>query len=616
MKLELPVYNLNHSRPIVGHSNFTMLERNSSPCPIDKTLVYRKFELWDYVLKNNLLQSDDKILRAKAWRLMKDKTILAYSSFKMNAKPFKARWMQDIILNDTSDRVLFCACNQFLGKSTTLDVDAATEFMIDHDKGWIGLLVSNSLEQSKHRMDNIKSLLKSANITYQVEETSSTKTGKIDNATKVSLTFYDENGKPKYKNLLICCPHTSSALGYPANNIWLDEVDFWEDVKGGPEHFMNQILIPRTFETGGKIKAYSNPNGKGNLMDVLWRQTDDDGVHVWHRYHFNYWDGHKASQEHFNKVKRGFTKFEVESTLLAMFSDAEGSLLTHDEVYNMLDPDLFDGSGLGRETAWFLDVGVVHDQSVLCGCYIEPNPDSEDMPLLRIFYVHKYPVGYPLSRVVGVGIKDEDGWSEYSAENPTVISVLDKYGYVYMGKKEQPLFAYDATRDEGLTPLFNTADIDCTEIKFSGKFKWHMYQRLQSYSQQGYITRAEDRDINTINNKDGSYQLSKLVVKKTQNKSYRTVHHENENDFDDVCDCLAALTYLHTHPDTRSLSYDIINEHGSVKDEVEEEIQKQQEFLKDLPQDARDELEGQYIPSYFNKDELLDWIDQKRNQYR
>jgi hypothetical protein len=616
MELEIPKQELNHSRPIVGHANFTYLESNSGDCMLDKTIVDKKFELWDYVLKNNLLQSEDKILRAKAWSLMKDKTILAYSSFRMNNKPFKARWMQDIILNDDSSKVLFCACNQFLGKSTTLDVDAATEFMLDHDKGWVGLLVSNSLEQSKHRMDSIKALLKSANITYQVEDTEQTKTGKVDNATRVSLTFFDDKGKPMYKNLLICCPHTSSALGYPANNIWLDEVDFWEDVKGGAEHFMNQVLIPRTFETEGKIKAYSNPNGKGNLMNILWNQVDEEGNPVWHRYHFNYWDGAKASQSHFNKVKRGFNKFQVESTLLALFSDSEGSLLTWDEVHNMVDTELFDVSGLGRETAWFLDVGVVHDQSVLAGCYIEPNPDSEEMPLLRVFYIHKFPVGYPISRVIGAGIKEDDGWADYADENPSVKDTLNKYAYSYMGKKEQPLFAYDATRDEGISPLLNTVGIDCNEVTFSGKLKWHMYERLQTYAQQGYITRAEDRDNNTINNKDASYQLTKLVVKKTQNKSYRTVHHENEDDFDDCADCIAALTYLHTHPDTRSLSYDIINENGSVKEEVEEEIKKQQERMKYLPEDVKKQLEGQYIPSFMSTDELLGWIEQKQKNYR
>lgn len=615
MNLELPTHNINHTRPVVGHSNFTMLERNSQPCMLDKTIVDQKFKLWDYVLKNNLLESKDKMLRAKAWHLMKDKTIRAYATFKKNDKPVKMRWTQDIILNDDYKRVLFCGCNQFIGKSFTLDVDAATTFQIDHGKDWRGIMVSNSLEQAKDRMDCIKFLLKQSNIDYKYKEMRNKNDDK-DSAVQISYTYYDKEKNPKYKTRLICCPHTSSALGHPADGVWLDEIDFWEDVKGGALHFVNQVIIPRTFFTDGFIKAYSNANGKGNLMHILWSQKDEVGNPIWHRYHFNYWDSDNPSQKEFNLKKTGFTKFEIESTLLSVFSDSEGSLLTHDEVYNMIDKELFDGSGLGRETAWFLDVGIVHDQCVLAGCYIEPNPESDEMPLLRAFYVHKYPVGYPLSRVIGAGIKKDDGWDDYADENPTVNDTLNKYSFTYMGHKEQPLFAYDATRDEGLTPLFNTVDIECTEIKFSGKFKWHMYQRLQTYAQQGYITRAEDRDNNTVNNKDGSYQLTKMIVKKTQNKSYRTVHHENENDFDDVPDTLAPLVYLHTHPDTRSLSFDIINETGSIKEEVEKEQLKQQEFLKNLDKETKEKLEGQYIPSYVNKDELLNWIEQKRNNLR
>lgn len=619
MDLELPQYKLNHSKPIVGYGNFSYNMQAATAEPmIDKTIVEKKIKIWLDVVNSGILENGTDYEKAKAYSLLNDKTLFAFVNLKMNMKPFRARWMQDVILSDEGDRILFCGCNQFLGKSTTLDVDATVEFAKDHGKGWIGLLISNSLGQSEHRMSNIKELLRAGNLDYQEEETSETKTGKKDNATKISYTYYDKDGTtPLYKNLLICCPHTSSALGYPADNIWLDEIDFWEDVRGGQKHFIKQVIIPRTFFTKGKIKAYSNPNGKLMMWD-LWNEVDEDGKPIWHRYHFNYWDSDNPSQREFNLNKVDMTKFQIESTLLAIFSNAEGSFLTHEEIYEQIDDELNDKSGEGRETAWFLDVGVVHDQCVLSGCFIEKNRFSETMPLLKIFYVHKYPVGYPISRVIGIdtAIDVNDGWDDYAQDNPTIKQVMDKYSSVYMGKKEQPVFAFDATSNEGLTPLFATVGIDCTPIKFSGGFKWSMYERLQAYSQQRLIKRAIDRDQNTVANKDASYQLTKLIVKKTQNKSYRTVHHENEDDFDDCPDTFAALCYLHTHPDTRTLSYDIINNQGSVKEEVEKEIKRQEEFTKSLSIDTQKKLEGQYVPSFMRNNEFASFIEKKESEYR
>ena len=169
MELELPTYDFVHTRPIHGHANFTYDITNSTDCMVDRTIVEKKRALWDYVLENNLLSSSDPLTRAKAQSLLKDKTIFLYNFAKLNGKPVKTRWSQDIVLSDPHDRVLFCACNQHLGKSTTLDFDASTEFLIDHGRRWVGLLVSGSLTQSQERMRNIKLLLDSMGIDYKTK---------------------------------------------------------------------------------------------------------------------------------------------------------------------------------------------------------------------------------------------------------------------------------------------------------------------------------------------------------------------------------------------------------------------------------------------------------------
>lgn len=604
--LTVPKYELNHSRPVTAMGNFSLAHADCSS-QLDVSIVEQKFKLWDKVIAENLLASEDELVRSKALRLLKDKTILAYANLKFDGVPIKMLYLQDAILSDPSDRILFCGCNQHIGKSFTLNVDAATEFMIDHDKNWIGILVSGSLPQSQFQMDRIKMLLKSSNISYREEETIDTKTGKKDNTTQLSYTFYAKDGKtPLYRNLLICCPHTSSALGYPVDNLWLDEFDFWENCD--QQHFMYQIAIPRTFKTGGKIKVYTNPDGKEKMMYKLWCGKDEFGNSAWHRYQFNYWDKPGANQQEFNKLIIGMTKHQIESTLLAVFTRTEGSFFSSEEIKDMLNIELSqkgDSAGYGKETVWFLDVGSVHDQSVLVGAYKEVNPVVPDIPKINVFWLHKYPVGYPLARVVGVdnAIDANDGWEDYVVDNPPVKEVLAQYSEEVNGVKFNPLFGFDATGNAGMLPLLTVAGIEAMDVTFTGKLKWHMYQRYQYYVQQRFIKRAKERDQNTVRGCDFDYQASKLVVKKDTKTSYKQIHHESEDDLDDCCDATAALVYLIENPDVPSLSFDVIST----------QPEQGQENLVD---NSSSNLNNQYIPSFINKSELTNWIEQREKQMR
>lgn len=594
MKLELPKYNLDYSRPVHGYGNFSLTKSDSQP-HIDDTIIKKKLAMWNHVIKNNLLESPEENVRMQAVQLLRDKTILAYSHFKFDSKPIKMLYLQDAILSDPHDRILFCGCNQHIGKSFTLNVDAATEFIVDHGKNWVGILVSGSLPQSQFQMDRIKMLLKSSTVDYREEETTDTRTGKKDNTTQLSYTFYAKDGKtPLYRNLLICCPHTSSALGYPADNLWLDEFDFWENCD--QEHFLYQVAIPRTFRTKGKIKIYTNPDGKEKMMHKLWCEKKPDGTPAWHRYQFNYWDKPDCSQQDFDKLIIGMTKQRIESTLLAVFTRTEGSFFSSEEIRDMYDPELAqkgDSAGYGKETVWFLDVGSVHDQSVLIGGYKEENPAVPDIPLLYPFYIHKYPVGYPLARVVGIDQVDKnDGWEDYAFDNPSVKETLALYNEDIDGKKYQPLFGFDATGNAGMLPLFQAAKIDAMDITFTGKLKWHMYQRYQYYVQQRFIKRGRERDTNTVRGCDFNYQASKLVVKKDTKTIYKQIHHENEDDLDDTQDAMVGFIHLIENPSAPSLSFTIINE------------------------EEQPELKDQYIPSFINKNELNTWIETRETNLR
>ena len=498
-----------------------------------------------------------------------------------------------------------------------LDIDAATNFIKDHNKEYIGILVSKSLPQSQYQMSRIKQLLRSSEIEIRIEETDDTKTGKKDNSFEITFTFYDERQKPKYTNHLICCPPTGSALGYPADDMWLDEFDFWENID--QDHFIKQVAIPRTFETNGNLKIFTNPNGKLATWN-LWNTVDKRGKPVWHRYAFNYWDSPNASQEDFDTKSVGMTKAQIDSTLLAVFSSAGGAVFSNEEITDMVDSELVqkgDFAGLGKETAWFLDVGSVHDQSVLVGGFLEQNALNPDIPLIKVFYVHKYPVGYPLGRVVGVDMKDKDpdGWDDDVEDNPSVKEVLMRYSQnddEPSANKifNQPLFGFDITGNAGMLPLFQAVNIDAIDVTFSGKRKWAMYQRFQYYAQQRLIKKNPDRDLNTMNNKDGNYQLSRLVITEGTRTVYRQIHHASEEDFDDVPDAIAGLIHLIENPDIPSLQYDIIGKEGSIfKDEKdhsdETEFQKRDRILKD-----------QYIPKFMKGHEFDGWMEQRMEKYQ
>lgn len=638
---EIPSYNLDFSRPIQGVGCFATLAPKKVyckdidglgfACRIDRSIVLQKKLLWDKVLESKILESDnpdDELLRLKALQLLKDKSIMAYHFFKLDGKPVECRFYQDVLLNDRYPRILYAASNQS-GKSTTLDIDAATEFISDHGKGWIGAMVSKSLNQSQFRMASIKALLKSSNIDIKYEETDDTKTGRKDNTVELTYTFYDSDHKPLYTNRLICCPPTGSALGYPIDDLWLDEFEFWENVD--QEMFIYQIAIPRTFHTHGRIKIYSNPDGR-KMLSKLFNLLDRDGKSVWHRYQFNYWDTPGASQEGFDFNCTGMTKQRIESTLLAIFGSAGGAVFSNDEIADQIDIGLAqkgDMAGFGKETAWFLDVGAVHDQSVLCGGFLESNPLNPDIPKIMQFYTHKYPVGYPLGRVVGIPITDPDGWEDEAVDNPSVKDVLTQYAINDNDNNDlnsdsllsqntkvfnQPLFGFDITGNQGMLPLFQAAGIDAVDITFSGKRKWQMYQCAQYYAQQRLWKRNPDRDRNTIDGKDGNYQFSRLIItphglagKRT---NYEQVHHASEEDFDDVPDASVGLIHIIENPDISTLNFDVIGPNGSIYNEEvinpdETERQKRDRLLKE-----------QYIPKFMQTSQFNDWMDNKMENRR
>jgi hypothetical protein len=181
-----------------------------------------------------------------------------------------------------------------------------------------------------------------------------------------------------------------------------------------------------------------------------------------------------------------------------------------------------------------------------------------------------------------------------------------------------PPFGADVTNNKAIIPLFNMVGIEPMELKFEGRNKWDMYQKYQTYSQQRWFKRAKDRDNNAIMSKDGrfsdfAYQASKLRIKKrSETKTrYGQIHHENENDLDDTQDSVVGFLWMIENFDAPSGRFDIINQGISQLDAIEDEKEEIKQFKENNP-----ELKDQYIPSYYNTNELDNWISNKEKNRR
>jgi len=215
-------------------------------------------------------------------------------------------------------------------------------------------------------------------------------------------------------------------------------------------YFFNQIAEPRTYETRGNITIYSNPNGKEGAMHELATQCFKDGRPKWHRYNFNCYDRPGYTQEMFEEDCVGKTRAQIESTLLAIYTQSEGAFLTSNEIFKSHSEELDRLKDLiiDRQMYFFLDVGATKDQSCLIGGYPERNELNPKFVDLNITYIHPYPVKYPMYRVVGSEseLKDSDGWHDEKSVN----DILKEYTFTGF----TPVFGCDVTGNSGLSPLF------------------------------------------------------------------------------------------------------------------------------------------------------------------
>jgi len=483
---------------------------------IDKTVYEGKFKLVQHYMKSK----DVKSLR----QILLDITTFGNLFFRIDGRPCILYPYQDMIVNDPHRYKIFRAANQ-IGKSLLLDIKAAYNLLIDHGKAHNEAIVSKSLPQSHFQMRRIKSLLNAmTKINWKDEK------GSSDSMSVISVDHKGEDGKIKYSNMVICAPCTEGLLGYDIHELNLDEFEYWEtDIKW----FFNQIAQPRTYTTKGNITIFSNPNGMDSFVADLERQTLMDGKTLkWHTYVFNFLDKPGNTQHEYDELKHELPRQEFESTVAAIRSLSDRNFFTVDEIERSYDDKLRVLDMVGKQPFFFLDVGSKHDQSVLIGGYTvieEVGEGKRDFKHIYMPIIHVYPVGYPITRVVGVDSDEHstDGWHHEKSVKEH-LKEWTKGGI-------QPIFGVDVTGNSGISPLFQSTGINPTDIVFSGPSKSGMYQRFKYYMEKGLLHRPKS--------KEWDYQARHLEMKKSI-RGYLLIHHENEGDLDDCMDATAGMIEL------------------------------------------------------------------------
>lgn len=467
--------------------------------------------------------------------IIQDITMFSYLFFRVDGKPIRLYPYQDKILNDPHRFKIFRAARQ-IGKSLSLDIKAAYNLCVNHGHSHNESIISASLHQAGFQMRRVKALLNSANFDWKISK------GAADNTSVVTVDIKDQkdNTKVLYTNMLVVAPCTEGALGYDFHEVNLDETEYWSDVD--LRYFFNQIIEPTVSATKGRLTSFSNPNGADTYIAELERQTLPDGTKKYHTYVFNFLDRPGSTQHDLDLIAAGKTRQELESQYLAIRTLSDRCFFTSNEIIDSEDKELNDMNMLGKPAFFFLDVGYTVDQSCLVGGYIETKEGYDDnkgfeynRPYIELYIpiIHLYPVGYPLSRIIGSTSETEmnDGWHQ----EKSVKDYLDEWKI----GTSQSVFGFDATGNKGMIPLFEELRIEYKDITWTGPEKSSYWTRFK------YL--MEKRLLHRITHTSWEDQAKKVIATKSA-RGYWLINAKNKKgeggSQQEPDDCLSATAGL------------------------------------------------------------------------
>ena len=484
-----------------------------------------KFAAWDRAVRNNSMLHGSPEEKAEVFVMLKDPTIYMYAWFRdEKGKPFRMFSYQDIILNDPNKRIIFAASNQ-IGKSISLCVKALT-YALTHP-GTTTLMVSKTLPQAKDLLRRIKMFLNNSSVSFESD------VGDTDTKTEIYFKHFDilHNGAQHKLNdsRIICVPATEAALGYAANLILVDELAFYED----GEYFFEQIIEPRTYATDGQIIVFSNPNGQQGIFWKLWNNKR------FSKYRFNYLDMPGHTQEGFDAASDDKSRAQVDSTLLAVFTSAEGGFLTLEERKAMQEerPNVLPLVPT-KQFVVFFDFAKVHDHTVRAIASL-----TDDGKGIYVHEIKEYAQGTPYSNIV------EDLEQLIQQYSPTLFSMI---GWDNTGV---------GSGIEDFIKRIQFSGVHCIPVPFSLDNKSRMYTILKMLIEKNL--QRDEHGVRKVGislpfTRNGDQQFAMLRFKRN-NSGKLMVHHENENDLDDIPDCCAGLAGLMIHPDYFPSSVTIVN---------------------------------------------------------
>lgn len=504
MKLERIWQKLDFSKPIKG-------------VDLDFEVYNRKFEMADYILKNNLIEKDDP----RVWKLLNDVTVYAYLFFKNDeGKPFKLTAYQDAIANCQHDFtgmgknrfILYKAANQ-TGKSALLSI-LALHHVLNEDNVRV-VMISKSLPQSQDLLRQVRFTLNNSIFadtwTEDVGETANT----------TILTFKreikDSEGKliRTYTSSIICTPAGEGTLGYPVHYMYLDEADFYDDAV----KFFWRIAKARTLKTKGQVILFSNPNPEiSRAASIMWELWNDDLFE--RKFTFNFMDAPWNTREEYERDKRNTPAYIFASTHNGDFPDEGGAFFSYSEIQDMLNREWHNTLPIVDGPVYIgLDIGKMRDQTILMiGISKKPLNALDKYNDLDVRYIEEFPLK-----------------TDYDVIADRIVQLQEHY------KAKGSTVGYDATGQKTFGDLLKRMGVSAIPIDFAKK------ETNKTRLYNDFKLMAENRKVKFVFNRKLEKQLAELQFKLTETKKLK-VEAKSEYIHDDLPDCAAVLINIAVCP--------------------------------------------------------------------
>lgn len=469
----------------------------------------KKFQSYDSIKYLPIPEYEKK---QKAGILFKDPSIWAYGTLKdKQNKPLKVFPFQDIFIND-KNRFIHCTAANQIGKTWAVCIKALHHAL--HVPNASVMIISKSEQQAIMVLDEIKWMIRRSGMF-------NTMIGDIENRTELSIRS-PNNGI----SIIRSFAPTTTALGFPATLLLLDETGFWEKNSDlTPTDFYIQVLEPRTnatknwthpFLVMGQIVSITNPNGEQGLAYNLFQDER------FHQYIYCWLANPYNTPEEYFFHKTRLPPYRFASIYGATYLSPEGGFITLDQYkhfakygHELIIPTpctLFLGGDFasedpkGKNTDWNVIYGVVPVKA-----------ENSNIHKIRLVYVREWP---PRT-------KKEVIYNEIKrlAESPGI--TIGKFAYDKIGVSDK---IKTDLKERGIL-----TDYQIEALTYSLPEKSKVYLNFQSLFEHGML---EGQDIPKLRD-----QLLGLKVEQVEGSLHLKIHHKTEGLKDDHPDAFSNACY-------------------------------------------------------------------------